>query len=1551
MPAGAKQPFSPFARANPAPALRPGLGGGLRRPPLRTPPTFTPPPLAKPFVPPQPRTNATAAGTSFSPCPLAAAKTGQQSAQPTRSGAAAGTAKAQPTTAAGSDPSAAFKPGSQPKPAGASPAAPKLAGAFAKPLAQPSSATKPALSAPQSSPAVGHEVAGPSDTADDANADEDFFGSIASPQASITCSHPFSGFGVAAAPAAAGTSHGGPTGANESPSGLATAAAASDIFAPSVAASSRATAAAASDIFGKIAAGPTTTNSAGVSDDLSQLAATQAPSAPFKSTGNLKRENIPGSGTGSPSFHSDAAATSATASASRTSPHMDDAGGIAQIQAKADLPDFPGTGPLQDSAHRAQHDANHVTGPFGEATTDSSMPVGEGSPFQADQYPFDGNHSEQHAFAAWSQNGASAPLGTAGDSGSSFFAGPIGDAPAGEVDNNSFFDDLSGSFPNGLTNIEEVSAPVATSFPSAATAAASQVPAPAGLPSSFPSGSTASHCIPKSSSMLSLEGNVQQFTDLHEALAEGSHSGGPTFVNPGTHNSRHGQPHSAVWAPPSVSSHSRDSSMDSPLWPPAAAGAVAFHPPPTPAMASAFAGAAACKQGTSPLQPPWASQTAAQHSGYSEAAAHASSAFNASWAPQQLPTPFGSAAPPTASAPGGYWNAPKPFQAGQGHLNQPQTSQATHSGGSAAGVTGSFQHSPDGRPPCAILSFGFGGRGVLIRSQATAAEASAYGFGGGAAPAGSFRMQLLSMQGLAASIEHAQDSSDACSSPSTASANKDPTLSMLQQFPGPLTASTPKEKVQQYASQRAGGVEDEEPNSSSFESMQLLWKLLELQAAHHSKGKASAVASKSKALPNSLEVETAELLADTVAGSSGSVPLPSHPAAAAAGDASAVHAEVERLLMLGQLEQAFRHAMAGQCWGIALVLAKRLGDAAFGEAASGMATAAAAAGSPLDTALRAMGGDHASILPSASASPEHSEAGAVSAFQMSWQPRARIHDAAILDHWRQNLAVLAGSHSPGDKAVLRRLGEALLRQRQQLEAAHACFVVAGEPPQGFSAEACMCLVGGDHLGRPRTFACPAALQRTEILEWARPSGAGGAAAAASVAAAALPFKLVHAAWLLEYGLISQASAYCASLQSALASFQGNRVPPSLAVTRTLAADLSERIREHAAAHNIAMRADSTASLMGNVGRWLDRGINKLMGAPEGASSSNPTATRPPGVISHPGGNAAPLQGAAAAGSLPRVPPASTGALGLPSATGQPDEVDGASHRRSASESDFQKVDMHRRSSSASDAWTGKPAPPQPPQSSAVSSPGGPPSSGRSSPAPSSQASRQASIRSLFSRVGSIGQLLGSGAPSPQKEEQIGLENKFFYDKERKMWREEGKEVPLEAAPPPPPPIVPAFHNGQTLAAPTAEARSSSGPELTAGSSRSGSGALPPIPAPPVGSASAPRAGPRSRYVDPMNPDARPSASKSPAVNPLLPASVAQPVGPGRTPAVFTPGGGSAAVSPFRPPFQSSKASQQLRPGPFSSLQQPAASAGPFHNAPAAIGRGPFGRASPTPKPI
>lgn len=40
----------------------------------------------------------------------------------------------------------------------------------------------------------------------------------------------------------------------------------------------------------------------------------------------------------------------------------------------------------------------------------------------------------------------------------------------------------------------------------------------------------------------------------------------------------------------------------------------------------------------------------------------------------------------------------------------------------------------------------------------------------------------------------------------------------------------------------------------------------------------------------------------------------------------------------------------------------------------------------------------------------------------------------------------------------------------------------------------------------------------------------------------------------------------------------------------------------------------------------------------------------------------------------------------------------------------------------------------------------------------------------------------------QKEAKLGEQNKFIFDKERGIWREEGAETPAAAAPLPPPPV-------------------------------------------------------------------------------------------------------------------------------------------------------------------
>lgn len=97
--------------------------------------------------------------------------------------------------------------------------------------------------------------------------------------------------------------------------------------------------------------------------------------------------------------------------------------------------------------------------------------------------------------------------------------------------------------------------------------------------------------------------------------------------------------------------------------------------------------------------------------------------------------------------------------------------------------------------------------------------------------------------------------------------------------------------------------------------------------------------------------------------------------------------------------------------------------------------------------------------------------------------------AAVLADWRRNLAALAAHRSPGDEALLVRLGDALWRERSLVPAAHTCYVLAGQAAQWLEPGARLVLPGGDHRACPRTFPGAAALQALEVLEWARSLGA------------------------------------------------------------------------------------------------------------------------------------------------------------------------------------------------------------------------------------------------------------------------------------------------------------------------------------------------------------------------------------------------------------------------------------------------------------------------------
>ena len=73
-------------------------------------------------------------------------------------------------------------------------------------------------------------------------------------------------------------------------------------------------------------------------------------------------------------------------------------------------------------------------------------------------------------------------------------------------------------------------------------------------------------------------------------------------------------------------------------------------------------------------------------------------------------------------------------------------------------------------------------------------------------------------------------------------------------------------------------------------------------------------------------------------------------------------------------------------------------------------------------------------------------------------------------------------YTQASAGVVAELGDALWRERGEVEAAHACYVAAGCQIQAYSPSARLCLVGADHRARPRTYATPDAVRMTSLLE-------------------------------------------------------------------------------------------------------------------------------------------------------------------------------------------------------------------------------------------------------------------------------------------------------------------------------------------------------------------------------------------------------------------------------------------------------------------------------------
>ncbi|KAH0649140.1 hypothetical protein KY285_034388 [Solanum tuberosum] len=712
-----------------------------------------------------------------------------------------------------------------------------------------------------------------------------------------------------------------------------------------------------------------------------------------------------------------------------------------------------------------------------------------------------------------------------------------------------------------------------------------------------------------------------------------------------------------------------------------------------------------------------------------------------------------------------------------------------------------FGHAPTagrssaGRPPHALVTFGFGGKLIVMKDYSSSGNSS---FGSQNPVGGSISLLNL-MDVVSERVDSSSLAMGAC----------DYTRALCRQsFLGPLVGGSPSIKeLNKWIDERISNSESPDMDYRKGEVLRLLLSLLKIACQYY--GKLRSPFGTEAVLKESDVPETvvAKLFASvkrngmqlnqygTVAQCLQQLPSEGQMRTTASG--------VQSLLVSGRKKEALQCAQEGQLWGPALVLAAQLGDQFYVETVKQMALQQLVAGSPLRTLCLLIAGQPADVFSVESTS--QSGMPVVNAVQQPAQFGANI----MLDDWEENLAVITANRTKDDELVLIHLGDCLWKERSDIVAAHICYLVAEANFEQYSDTARLCLVGADHLKFPRTYASPEAIQRTEIYEYSKVLGNSQ-----FILPPFQPYKLVYAHMLAEIGKISDALKYCQALSKSLKTGR----TPETETLRQLVSSLEERIKTHQQggfSTNLA-----PAKLVGKLLNLFDTTAHRVVGG------------LPPPM---------PTNGSSQ-GNGPRVSSSqSTMAMSslIPSSSVEPisewaaDSGRMTMHNRSVSEPDIgrtpRQVDSSKEASSSN---TG----------SNASGAGG-----------TSRFRRFSFGSQLLQKT--VGLVL---KPRQGRQAKLGDSNKFYYDENLKRWVEEGAALPAAEPPLAPPPTAAAFQNGALDYNVKSVLKSESSicnngfPEMRSPTSADNGAGIPPLPPTSNQFSARGRMGVRSRYVDTFN---------------------------------------------------------------------------------------------------
>ncbi|KAM1125159.1 hypothetical protein ACFX14_040533 [Malus domestica] len=762
-----------------------------------------------------------------------------------------------------------------------------------------------------------------------------------------------------------------------------------------------------------------------------------------------------------------------------------------------------------------------------------------------------------------------------------------------------------------------------------------------------------------------------------------------------------------------------------------------------------------------------------------------------------------------------------------------------------------------GRPPHALVTFGFGGKLITMKDNSNI-------YGSQDSVGSSINVLNLMEVVVVDKTDVASFGNDGCAY----------FHALCQQsYPGPLVGgSVGSSEVNKWIDDKIANCVTPYMDIRKRDHSRLLFSLLKIGCQYYGKLRSPFGTDVALKESDSPESAVAKLFASAKRSNEyGALMLQNLPSEA---QSQATALEVQNLLVSGRKKEALQCAQNGQLWGPALVIASQLGEQFYGDTVKLMALNQLAAGSPLRTLCLLIARQPADVF--SNATTDSSLHNSMNVSQDS-QQHTQIGANSMLDEWEENLAILTANRTKDDELVIIHLGDCLWKERGQNTPAHICYLVAEANFEAYSDSARLCLIGADHLKYPRTYASPEAIQRTELYEYSRVLGNSQ-----FLLLPFQPYKLVYAHMLAEVGKVADALKYC---QAILKSLKYGRAP-ELDTWRQLVSLLEERIRAH---QQGGYSTNSTPTkLMGKLLTLFDNTAHRVVGGlPPPAPSTSQVITQRNEHAQQPGGPS--LSNNQSTMAMPSFMPGpslpnSQSTMVVSSFTPGPSVPNSQSTMAVPGPSV-----LNSQSTMAVSSFIPEPSVPNS-QSTMAMSPLMPsasmepisewtaennqldvpnrsisePDFGRSpskvdsiKKVESSKPQENASTSTRSSRFGFGIFQKTLGFVKRSRQAKLGEKNKFYYDEKLKQWVEEGVEPPAKEAVLPPPPPTAAFPNRMqdynvNDALETKSFPAVNGPQIPSLVSPELSSGIAPIPPSSNQFSARGRTGVRSRYVDTFN---------------------------------------------------------------------------------------------------